>query len=140
MSTSGVAALAVAPEPHRSGTAANLAPLSTREQIYARAARSDFDEWITQVEPVGGCTRPVRLRGQLVDVDSTTGEVIRQLDTGIELPDGVVYKACGTRRASQCPSCAETYRRDAYFLLHAGVAGGDGAPETASQHPEPPRA
>jgi hypothetical protein len=134
MST-GAAALAVVPEPHASGTAANTAPLSTREQIYARAARSDFDEWITQVEPMGGCTRPVRLRGQLVDVDTGTGEVIRQVDTGSELPDGVIYKACGTRRASQCPSCAETYRRDAYFLLHAGIAGGDGAPETASQHP-----
>jgi hypothetical protein len=134
MST-GAAALAVAPEPHRAGTAANIAPPSTREQIYARAARPDFEQWITQVEPVGGCTRPVRLRGQLVDIDATTGEVIRQVDTGSEVPDGVIYKACGTRRASQCPACAEVYRRDAYFLLHAGIAGGDGAPETASQHP-----
>src|SRR5262245_42727919 len=132
--SSGVAALAVAPE-HPSGTAANIAPLSTREQIYARAARPDFDEWISQVEPVGGCTHPVRLRGQLVDVDTSTGEVIRQLDTGSELPDGVIYKACGTRRASQCPSCAETYRRDAYFLLHAGIAGGEGAPEGVNRHP-----
>jgi hypothetical protein len=135
MTDSGVAALAAAPEPPSSGSAANLAPLSTREQIYARAARPDFDEWISQVEPVGGCTRPVRLRGQLVDVDTTTGEVIRQVDTGSELPDGVIYKACGTRRASQCPSCAEVYRRDAYFLLHAGIAGGDGAPEGVNRHP-----
>jgi hypothetical protein len=133
MST-GAAGLAVVPEP-TSGTAASIAPLSTREQIFARAARPDFDEWISQVELVGGCTRPVRLRGQLADVDTTTGEVTRQIDTGSELPDGVIYKACGTRRASQCPSCAETYRRDAYFLLHAGIAGGDGAPETASLHP-----
>jgi hypothetical protein len=134
MST-GAATLAVAPEPASLGTAANFAPLSTREQIYARAARPDFDEWISQVEPVGGCIRPVRLRGQLVDLDTTTGEVLRQVDTGSELPDGVIYKACGTRRASQCPSCAETYRRDAYFLLHAGIAGGDGAPEGVNRHP-----
>jgi hypothetical protein len=133
MST-GVAALAVAPE-QASGSAASIAPLSTREQIYARAARPDFDEWITQVEPVGGCTRPVRLRGQLVDVDTVTGQVIRQLDTGSELPDGVIYKACGTRKASQCPSCAEIYRRDAFFLLHVGIAGGDGAPEGVNRHP-----
>ena len=79
MST-GAAALAVAPE-HPSGTAANVAPPSTREQIYARAARPDFDAWITQVEPVGGCTRPVRLRGQLVDVDTTTGAITRTVDT-----------------------------------------------------------
>jgi hypothetical protein len=133
MST-GAAALAVA-EPSPPGTAANTAPPSTREQIYARAARDDYDQWISQVEPVGGCTRPVRLRGQLVEVDTTTGEITRTLDTNRELPDGVIYKACGPRRASQCPSCAETYRRDAYFPLHAGVAGGDGAPETVSQHP-----
>src|SRR5262245_56372324 len=99
MST-GVAALAVATV-HPSGTAANIAPLSTREQIYARAARDDYEAWISQVEPVGGCTHPVRLRGQLVDVDITSGEVIRTVDTGSELPDGVIYKACGTRRASQ---------------------------------------
>jgi hypothetical protein len=134
MST-GAAALAVAPKPDSLGTAANLAPLSTREQIYARAARDDYEQWISQVEPVGGCTQPVRLRGQLVDVDTTTGEVIHQVDTGSEMPDGVIYKACGTRRASQCPSCAETYRRDAYFLLHAGIAGGDGTPEGVNRHP-----
>src|SRR5262245_5675040 len=121
MNTSpGVAALAVVPD-HRSGTAANFASPTTREQIYARAARPDFDEWISQVEPVGGCTHPVRLRGQLVDVDTATGEITRTVDTGAELPDGVIYKGCGTRRASQCRSCAEIYRRDAYFLLHAGI-------------------
>ena len=48
-------------------------------------------------------------------------------------PDGVLLKACGTRRESRCPSCAATYRADAYQLLAAGLKGGKGVPETVSQ-------
>jgi hypothetical protein len=50
-------------------------------------------------------------------------------------PDGVLLKACGTRRESRCPSCAATYRADAYQLLAAGLKGGKGVPETISGHP-----
>jgi Replication initiator protein, pSAM2 len=119
---------------HESGVVAS-ATLTLREQILARAGRHDYEQWITQVTPVGACTKPVRLRGQLVDVDTRTGEIRRALDTSRELPDGVIYKACGSRKASQCPSCAEVYRRDAFFLLRAGLVGGDGGPDTASRHP-----
>jgi hypothetical protein len=134
--TAGMAVLAVAPDPLQpSGAAANTAIPTLKQQIYARAGRDDYEQWITQVTPVGGCTKPVRLRGQLVDLDSRTGEITRQLNTGSELPDGVVYKACGSRRASQCPACAEVYRRDAFFLLQAGLVGGDGGPDTAGRHP-----
>src|SRR4029453_10854200 len=34
-----------------------------------------------------------------------------------------------------CPSCAATYRADAYQLLAAGLKGGKGVPETISEHP-----
>jgi hypothetical protein len=47
----------------------------------------------------------------------------------------VLLKACGTRRESRCPSCAATYRADAYQLLAAGLNGGKGVPETISEHP-----
>jgi hypothetical protein len=47
----------------------------------------------------------------------------------------VLLKACGTRRESRCPSCAATYRADAYQLLAAGLKGGKGVPETISEHP-----
>jgi hypothetical protein len=47
-------------------------------------------------------------------------------------PDGVLLKACGTRRESRCPSCAATYRADAYQLLAAGLKGGKGVPETVA--------
>src|SRR5215217_6836424 len=50
-------------------------------------------------------------------------------------PDGVLLKACGTRRESRCLSCAATYRADAYQLLAAGLKGGKGVPETIDQHP-----
>ena len=42
------------------------------------------------------------------------------------MPDGVIYKPCGNRRATVCPGCAETYHRDAYQLLRAGLIGGKG--------------
>jgi hypothetical protein len=47
----------------------------------------------------------------------------------------VLLKACGTRRESRCPSCAATYRADAYQLLAAGLKGGKGVPETVTEHP-----
>jgi hypothetical protein len=47
----------------------------------------------------------------------------------------VLLKACGTRRELRCPSCAATYRADAYQLLAAGLRGGKGVPETISGHP-----
>jgi hypothetical protein len=47
----------------------------------------------------------------------------------------VLLKACGTRRESRCPSCAATYRADAYQLLAAGLRGGKGVPETVAEHP-----
>lgn len=34
-----------------------------------------------------------------------------------------------------CPSCAEVYRRDAYQLIRAGLAGGKGLPATVNSHP-----
>ena len=47
----------------------------------------------------------------------------------------MLLKACGTRRESRCPSCAATYRADAYQLLAAGLKGGKGVPETVAEHP-----
>jgi hypothetical protein len=67
-------------------------------------------------------------------VDTSTGEVLRQVDTGT-LPDGVIYKSCGNRRACECSSCAETYRRDAFQVIRSGLVGGKGIPEKVSAHP-----
>jgi hypothetical protein len=55
------------------------------------------------------------------------------------MPDGAIYKPCGNRRTSVCPGCAETYRRDAYHIIRAGLIGGKGvspAVATHTAHPE----
>jgi hypothetical protein len=99
-----------------------------------RAARDDYPAWLAQATAVGGCSRPVRLHGQVHDVDPATGEVLRTFSTD-EAPDGVIYTACGDRRASACPACAETYRADTYQLIRAGLAGGKDVPESVAAHP-----
>jgi hypothetical protein len=93
-----------------------------------------YERWAEQVAATGYCAHPVRLRGRVDQADRTTGEVRTVYDAGRE-PDGVLLKACGTRRESRCPSCAATYRADAYQLLAAGLKGGKGIPETVTGHP-----
>jgi hypothetical protein len=94
----------------------------------------DYAQWQRQVQAAGYCQRPVRLVGGVDHLDPATGEARTVFDTAGE-PDGLLLKACGTRRAARCPPCAEVYRADAYQLLRAGLAGGKGVPETISGHP-----
>ncbi|MDB5910652.1 MAG: hypothetical protein JWP34_4766, partial [Massilia sp.] len=84
--------------------------------------------------PAAGCQHPVRLFGDLHTIDTRTGQILATTPT-TALPDGIIYKACGNRRATICPSCAETYRRDAYHLVRSGLAGGKTVPETVAGHP-----
>src|SRR6266542_3814400 len=72
--------------------------------------------------------------GDVDQADTASGEVRTTFDTSSE-PDGVLLKACGTRRAARCQPCAEVYQADAYQLVKAGVAGGKGVPETVASHP-----
>ncbi len=105
------------------------------DQLIARAAdRDGFERWMRQVEHAGHCARPVRLVGEVAEVDQETGEVRESFSTDDE-PDGILLKACGNRRASRCPSCSEVYRADAWQLIAAGLRGGKGLPETVSNHP-----
>jgi hypothetical protein len=93
-----------------------------------------YQRWAELVAQAGYCHHPIRLAGRIEHADRTTGEVRQVYDSDQE-PDGVLLKACGTRRESRCPSCAATYRADAYQLLAAGLKGGKGIPETISEHP-----
>jgi hypothetical protein len=93
-----------------------------------------YQRWAELVAQAGYCHHPIRLAGRVDQADGTTGEVRTVYDSGRE-PDGVLLKACGTRRESRCPSCAATYRADAYQLLAAGLKGGKGIPETVAGHP-----
>jgi hypothetical protein len=93
-----------------------------------------YERWAELVAQAGYCHHPIRLAGRVEHADRATGEIRTVYDSERE-PDGVLLKACGTRRESRCPSCAATYRADAYQLLAAGLKGGKGVPETISQHP-----
>ena len=147
--------LAPAPGPdHGPGTGANtqaahlFAPASafarardgywtTRNGQHVAASCVDphaYDAWLDHIWPAAGCTHPIRLGGHIHRVDPATGEITSTLPASA-LPDGIIYKACGNRRTSACPSCAETYRRDAFQLIRAGLVGGKGIPEHVATHP-----
>ena len=127
-----VPALALAPVLIDTGTGASTRTLDA--QLLDRTARPDYHQWLAGTAAAGGCVRPVRLRGTIRDINPATGEILRTLDTGT-LPDKAIYTPCGDRRASVCPACAETYRRDTYQLIRAGLTGGKGIPETVAAHP-----
>src|SRR3954454_9522546 len=92
--------------------------------VLARAA--DPDEWERferQLRSNGYCRRPVRLHGRVGRVDGGTGEGLSSYSTDHE-PDGTLLKCCGNRREAVCPSCASTYRGDAFQLVASGMRGG----------------
>jgi len=103
------------------------------QEVIQRAGPG-YDRWAELVAQAGYCHHPIRLRGRVEQTDRQTGEV-RQVYTTEGEPDGVLLKACGTRRESRCPSCAAVYRADAYQLLAAGLQGGKGVPESVAEHP-----
>ncbi|HZD71953.1 MAG TPA: replication initiator [Actinomycetes bacterium] len=110
-------------------------PTVVLDDLLGRAADPDgFERWMRQVETAGYCARPVRLVGQVAEVDRETGEVRETFSTDDE-PDGRLLKACGNRRSSRCRSCSEVYRSDAWQLIAAGLRGGKGLPETVADHP-----
>jgi hypothetical protein len=93
-----------------------------------------YFSWLDHVWSAAGCTHPVRLSGGIRVIDPRTGELLRSASTS-DMPDRVIYKACGNRRFAACPSCAETYRRDAYHVIRSGLTGGKGVPERVATHP-----
>ncbi|MEU1843842.1 replication initiator [Micromonospora sediminicola] len=101
---------------------------------FQRATRPDYFGWLEHVRAAAGCTRPIRLSGSLHTVDRATGRVLDSRHTDA-MPDAAIYTACGNRRATVCPACAQTYQRDAFQLLRAGLVGGKGIPESVAQHP-----
>ncbi|MEV6649959.1 replication initiator [Streptomyces sp. NPDC051219] len=89
---------------------------------------------VRQLRGLGGCTTPIRLDGHRTDIDAATGEIVGELNAS-DLPAGNLLVRCNNRRATRCPACAETYRRDTYQLITAGLRGGKGAPEAVATHP-----
>ncbi len=103
-------------------------------QALHRAATPDYFGWLEHTAAAGGCTRPIRLTGTLTAVEADTGRITGELHTD-ELPDRAIYKACGNRRASQCPDCAWVYAGDAFQVVRTGLTGGKTVPATVSRHP-----
>lgn len=103
-------------------------------ELLARASQSGYQQWLSHAGTARGCSHPVRLSGEITDIDPATGELLRRVTTSA-MPDGMLYVPCDTRRASICPACAETYRRDAYQIVKAGLNGGKGIPADVAIHP-----
>jgi hypothetical protein len=99
-----------------------------------RAAQPGYFDWLDHVWSAAGCSHPVRLHGDISFADTRTGQILRTVETDT-LPDRMIYKACGNRRTAACPSCAETYRRDAYHIIRSGLAGGKGVTPAVAGHP-----
>ncbi|MGW2397508.1 replication initiator [Kitasatospora sp. NPDC001664] len=87
-----------------------------------------------QLSGLAGCTTPIRLHGWRTEINQHTGQVLHHLESA-QLPAGNLLVRCGNRRTTRCPACAETYRRDTYHLITAGLTGGKGTPETVAAHP-----
>jgi hypothetical protein len=108
---------------------------SDLDEVLDRAADPEaFEAWQRRAKATGWCRHPVRLTGAANRVDTDTGEIVGRFDSG-ELPDRVLLKACGHRRATRCPTCSATYQADAYQLVAAGLRGGKGVPESVAAHP-----
>ncbi|MFC0599501.1 replication initiator [Streptomyces palmae] len=94
---------------------------------------------LRQLSGLGGCTHPIRLDGHRTEhqVDRQTGEIGRVLNhlNSTDLPAGHLLVRCNNRRVTRCPACAETYRRDTFHLITAGLRGGKGTPEEVATHP-----
>ncbi len=124
------------------GTAAAARPFVV-DHVLDRATRGDVFTWLGHVRAAAGCANPIRLTGAVhtLGIDAFTADrqpasvvQLARTDTA-DLPDGVIYKACGNRRSSACPHCAEVYRRDAYQLIRAGMIGGKGVDPSVAAHP-----
>ncbi|MGL5825354.1 MAG: replication initiator, partial [Nocardioides sp.] len=103
-------------------------------QAIQRASRGDYDQWLTHISSAAGCTRPIRLRGHAEVHSTATGRSLGTRPTS-DMPDGIIYKPCGNRRARACTWCAETYRADTYHLVRTGITGGKIVPESVASHP-----
>ncbi len=109
-----------------------LEPLAVLSRRYGSGAPAVVE----LIRRTGGCTSPIRLEGDAVAVSARTGAVLARRSTRAEAP-GFVLVACGNRRESRCPPCSERYRRDAYFLVAAGLAGDEarGVSPSVASHP-----
>ncbi|RAJ42408.1 hypothetical protein K353_02763 [Kitasatospora sp. SolWspMP-SS2h] len=102
--------------------------------LTALASLGTMPALMRQLAGLGGCGRPIRLDGHRTEVHTGTGEILHYLDS-TALAAGHLLVRCNNRRTTRCPACAETYRRDTYHLITAGLTGGKGTPAAVTAHP-----
>lgn len=101
--------------------------------LQRRCERGEVEYFLRQGERCGWCARPVRLRGEQRALKADGSKEL--VFSTWAMPDGVVLKACGNRRETRCPSCAQVYRQDARHLVKAGLEGGKGVDPSVAEHP-----
>jgi hypothetical protein len=104
-------------------------PQTLREVIERASDPKAWERWEGAIRQARYCRRPIRLRGVI------KGNGGRTLYSTAAEPDGVLLKACGTRRESVCKPCSRVYKGDTWKLVEAGLRGGKGVPETVAKHP-----
>jgi hypothetical protein len=104
--------------------------------VLAHRYGADAPAVVELIRRTGGCTSPIRLEGESVALSARSGAVLARRSTRWQAP-GFVLVACGNRRESRCPPCSERYRRDAYFLVAAGLTGNEarGVSTDVASHP-----
>ena len=108
---------------------------SVRVEVADRLRRRDLGRWLSQVEQVGHCAKPIRIVGSCDTIHVGTGEVLSSYCSSSE-PDRVTYLRCGNRRRAVCPSCSFQYQGDVYHVIMAGAAGGmKDVPADIAEHP-----
>ncbi|MFF8478414.1 replication initiator [Streptomyces sp. NPDC015414] len=112
----------------------HAAPTAAIRQLAALAQHGDLSSYARQIQRLGGCERPVRLEGHRLDVNAATAEIVREI-VDRDLPAGQLLIRCNNRRTTRCASCAETYRKDTFHLVTAGLSGGKGIGPAVAQHP-----
>ena len=85
--------------------------------------RKSTSELVGEIKQTGGCSHPIRLRGDFVNY--ATGEVNERR----------LLVACKDRRAVLCPSCSYLYKADAWIVVSTGLIGGKGVPASVADHP-----
>ena len=85
--------------------------------------RKSTNEIVNEINQAGGCSHPIRLRGEFINTG--TGEVNKRS----------LLVACKDRRVVVCPSCSYLYKADASIVVSTGLIGGKGVPASVASHP-----
>jgi len=116
------------------GIGPELVPSLVPSLLQVLSDEEAYEGFEYQARSCGYCAEPVRLAGETRTVERATGEVVESF-TSRGLPGGELLKACGSRRATRCPSCAEVYQGDARALVRAGLVGGKGVDASVATRP-----